>query len=544
MADEDMIQSLPDFGPTPTPHYSGYLDASAGCDLATNGPICKTHYWLALAETSPLSKPVVLWLNGGPGSSSILGFMQELGPLLIDGQGGLMENPWSWTSLANLLVLESPLGVGYSHCSRQFSGKPCQNTDRYTASASRAALVDFFRKFPALRERDLYVTGESYAGVYSSSLNLKGIAVGDPCTDDTAQAESMDSLWYANKYGLMDEETYDLLWNTCLVRLPNLMSKGGSHLLRANINRELRVIVDPVHRRRRARELYHEVVLDGAFEKISQQRECTVALRKFLMSSSNYLSQSWKDLYIDDYSLFAPIWLKDDEHQAIYLSRPDVRRALHVEDAPTDTWPTPPVGFHYTSEYNACNFNDTPLFTSMVDIYREVAPQLRKTWIYNGDTDPCVSYEGTREAVKQIRFKELDGGAYRPWFYNHTQASLQILAQKSPLFGPNLVVQGLGSQLGGQVVDYEEGLKFVTFHGSGHMVPQFRPQAALHFLERFLGEDGLAPLLPNNETLAELDIIDFHKEMDDWTEVAKGSSYVNPTPLHNNDGVETNVALQ
>lgn len=111
---EDLIEELPSFGKTPTPHYSGYLDASKGCDIFTNGPICKIHYWLALAEDDPMNKPVVLWLNGGPGSSSLLGFLQEEGPLLINATGGLMVNPWSWTKLVNLVAIEAPMGVGYS----------------------------------------------------------------------------------------------------------------------------------------------------------------------------------------------------------------------------------------------------------------------------------------------------------------------------------------------------------------------------------------------------------------------------------------------
>ena len=74
----------------------------------------KIHYWLALAEEDPMSKPVVLWLNGGPGSSSLLGFLEEEGPLLMNATGGLMVNPWSWTKLVNLVAIEAPMGVGYS----------------------------------------------------------------------------------------------------------------------------------------------------------------------------------------------------------------------------------------------------------------------------------------------------------------------------------------------------------------------------------------------------------------------------------------------
>ena len=137
-----------------------------------------------------------------------------------------------------------------------------------------------------------------------------------------------------------------------------------------------------------------------------------------------------------------------------------------------------------------------------------------------------MSYEGTRLAVKQILLDELDGGGYRPWFYNQTAAPLDILATKSALFGPNLVVQDMGAQFGGEVVDYEQGLAFVTFHGSGHMVPQFRPQAALHFLNQFLKGQPLSPLLPKNATLAKLSNHDFRSAIDEWTESAMKEPYV------------------
>jgi len=219
---EDLVEYLPGYGVPPTPMFSGYLDATKGCDLEANGGYCRLHYWMALAEDDrddPTDKPVVLWLNGGPGSSSILGFLEENGPVLINATGGLMDNPWSWTKVANLIALEAPVGVGYSYCANQYeSGKTCKNTDKFTASASGEALRDLFtNKFPELASNDFFITGESYAGVYIPTLtkylldhapevNLKGIAVGDPCTDNTAQADSMDSLWYSYHYGLMDEQ--------------------------------------------------------------------------------------------------------------------------------------------------------------------------------------------------------------------------------------------------------------------------------------------------------------------------------------------------
>lgn len=553
----DLVEELPDFGRTPTPHFSGYLDGSDGCNVQVNGPECQIHYWFALAECDAASAPVVLWLNGGPGSSSLLGFLQELGPLMMNAKGGLMENPYGWTKYVNLLAIEAPIGVGYSYCSRQKDhGKPCQNTDRYTASTSRAALVDFFtHKFPEFAKNDFFITGESYAGVYiptlskeildHTTINLKGIAVGDPCTDNKAQEESMDSLWYSHKYGLVDDEVYDLLWNKCDIRLPNLMTRGGVHHVVHELNRELHEIHDLHQRRDRAKALFHEVVLGDNFRKIQHSSECTIAFRKYLLSSSNGLSQSWIDLYVDDYSLFAPVSSLEDEQMAAYMSRDDVRKALHVEHAPTTTWPEASVGFDYFKEYDACNWQDEVVLkgVSMVDIYKEIVPKLERTWIYNGDTDPCVSYEGTRLAVKQIQVNELDGGGYRPWFYNQTAASMSVLAEKAALFGPNLVAQNMGSQFGGEVTDYEMGLKFITFHGSGHMVPQFRPQASLHFLQKFVNNELLSPLMPLNRTLAEISEEEFRSMADAWTEEAMRPPFVTLDDRRggkNNNAEETN----
>jgi serine carboxypeptidase-like clade I len=179
---EDLVEFVPGYGRPPTTQFSGFLNATEGCDTSINGNYCYLHYWLAMADmgdnddksgedvdVNAPPPPVILWLNGGPGSSSILGWLTELGPLLMNATGGLMKNPYSWTKApAHVLALEAPVGVGYSYCERQVTeNKPCQNTDRYTASASRAAMVDFFtNKFPELQSSDFYITGESYAGVY------------------------------------------------------------------------------------------------------------------------------------------------------------------------------------------------------------------------------------------------------------------------------------------------------------------------------------------------------------------------------------------
>lgn len=75
---------------------------------------------------------------------------------------------------------------------------------------------------------------------------------------------------------------------------------------------------------------------------------------------------------------------------------------------------------------------------------------------------------------------------------------------------------------------YSTSDKFLlsVLQSSGHMVPQFRPQAALHMLDKFLQNEMLSPLLPSNQTIGTSDEKDFKNMMEKWTESAKATPYV------------------
>lgn len=174
-----------------------------------------------------------------------------------------------------------------------------------------------------------------------------------------------------------------------------------------------------------------------------------------------------------------------------------------------------------TPFFVVCRLTQDSIIASVPDSHSVVLPVP-----FSGDTDPCVSYEGTRTAIERVGFAEIDGGGYRPWFYNHTATSIDVLAEKSALFGPDLLVQSTGAQFGGEVVNYQHGLSFLTVHGSGHMVPQFRPQASLHIIQKLVLYKDLSPLMATNKTLSKMCAGCFVEEMNDWTDKAKGSPYV------------------
>jgi len=526
---DDAVLNLPGYGMPPSAQWSGFLNASAA------EPGTMLHYWYAQVEApaEPAEAPVVLWLNGGPGSSSILGMMQEQGPLLINATGGLMRNPYAWTKQANLLILESPGGVGYSYCAAMKTGGNCANTDISTAAAARAALQDFFTsKFPELRSNSFFITGESYAGVYIPTLteeillhapeiNIKGIAVGDPCTDVKSQSESMDMLWYSHKNGFVPDDDFDFLWNTCNYRRPSFLARG-SWLREASGWAAAPPLVKA-----------SSPPLDA-----TTAAKCQTAFRRYLATTSKGMSQEWPHAYINNLDLFTDASALDwslpgteNYYQAQWMNSPEVKKALHLESSPAAQWPGPSEGWKYTSSYAACNADAPEGTESMIDFYRRIAPKLDTTIVFNGDVDPCVSYEGTRVAIQKIGFAVLAGGAYRPWFFDKKGASIETFMEKPSLFGPDLELRDAGAQFGGHVVDYENSLSFATVHGSGHMVPQFRPQAAEMLLHRLLSGSSFSPLLPTDEELGSMTQAQFDAAVDDWTQAAKDyATAVSPPP--------------
>ena len=63
----------------------------------------------------PGTDPILIWFNGGPGCSSLLGFMQEHGPWVLEDEATTVtQNPYPWIQNASMIYLESPAGVGFS----------------------------------------------------------------------------------------------------------------------------------------------------------------------------------------------------------------------------------------------------------------------------------------------------------------------------------------------------------------------------------------------------------------------------------------------
>ncbi|XP_010531651.1 PREDICTED: serine carboxypeptidase-like 29, partial [Tarenaya hassleriana] len=163
--EQDRVSKLPGQGFNVSfAHYSGYVTVHEKSGRAL-------FYWFFEAVEDPDSKPLLLWLNGGPGCSSIgYGLAEEIGPFHIKPDGKtLYLNPYSWNQVANVLFLDMPVGVGFSYSNT--SSDLLTNGDKRTAQDSLKFLLKWLDRFPKYKERDFYIAGESYGGHYIPQLS-------------------------------------------------------------------------------------------------------------------------------------------------------------------------------------------------------------------------------------------------------------------------------------------------------------------------------------------------------------------------------------
>lgn len=221
---EDLVRDLPGLdGSLDVRMYSGYLKPTQADSV---------HYLFVESEWKE-SDPLVLWLNGGPGASSLMGAFTELGPYIVNGEKSLMPNPFGWNKVANVLFLESPTGVGFSYCEAMLNGEACKHNDTSTANLNFLSLKYFVEhKFPEFRGRDFMIWGESYAGVYvptladlvysagdALDLNFLGFGVGDPCTDDKTQTFTRHlnfNFEFAMGKGFVAQTNYKYITDNCI----------------------------------------------------------------------------------------------------------------------------------------------------------------------------------------------------------------------------------------------------------------------------------------------------------------------------------------
>ena len=155
----------------------------------------------------------MVWLQGGPGASSLYGLFIENGPFDADVDLNLVARDLSWTNTHNMLYIDNPVGTGFSFTDDE-AGYATNQDD--VARDLYSALTQFLTAFEMFQDNEFFVTGESYGGKYVPAItykiheenptaelkiNLKGMSIGDGFVDPINQADFGDFLY---NVGLID----------------------------------------------------------------------------------------------------------------------------------------------------------------------------------------------------------------------------------------------------------------------------------------------------------------------------------------------------
>ncbi|GER44501.1 serine carboxypeptidase [Striga asiatica] len=223
LKNNDLITELPGQPPVNFSQYSGYVTVNPSTGRAL-------FYYFVEADPEKSSEfPLLLWLNGGPGCSSLgLGAMEELGPFRVNSDGkSLYKNDNAWNLVANVLFLETPAGVGFSYSNTTTDYE--KSGDKQTAIDNYVFLLKWLKRFPEYKDREFYIAGESYAGHYVPQLaqtilhhnkksgrpiiNLKGMIIGNAAIND--DTDDLGMIEYFQTHALISKETLNQYLEYC-----------------------------------------------------------------------------------------------------------------------------------------------------------------------------------------------------------------------------------------------------------------------------------------------------------------------------------------
>ena len=449
--------------------YSGYLKTKIdGNEL---------FYLYAPSQNSPSTDPIILWLNGGPGCSSLFGFLAEVGPVVSDNFANeFFKNPYSWNNNANLLAIEQPAGVGFS----KTSNPKYLWTDDDTADNLLYAVKDFLNEFN-LKDRDFYISGESYAGVYipflathmledtstTDKVNLRGVLIGNGLTDfDTDVERSMVEFGFY--HGLISSETFDIFKRNCPHK-PDELTPGEDQnqneekndgFYPRNVTHKCNEIRNLIRQNLDGSDIYGIYRLCPSRSRLSQNDplylNSKMTMRQTILEKLKQYKKIQNNLNNDNLKELEPendVWPSGcgkDLTFDRFLNEQTVKKKLAVFDE-SITW-TQCFGVNYTMSDSFKFYYETML--KFPDV---------KVWVFSGTEDGVLPTLGTMRWIDKLGFTVET--KWRQW--------------------------KVGNQVAGYAQKYQEGLVIVTVKGAGHMVPQDQRASAYNMVTAFF--NGVLP---------------------------------------------------
>ncbi|KAI1099278.1 carboxypeptidase S1-like protein B [Jackrogersella minutella] len=482
--------------------YAGYVHLPPG-SLADLGdeqdyPI-NTFFWFFEARNDPENAPLSIWLNGGPGSSSLYGLFTENGPCYINSDSNSTTlSEWAWNTDVNMLFLDQPTQVGFSYDTLQNVTKdlvsrevvklnesdaipeqnatllvgtyPSQNRNQTAKGTRNAAIAvwhfaqSWFQEFPGYHPNDsrISIATESYGGRYGPEfaaffeeqnqkiengtwndndgenyiLNIDSLILINSCIDRQVQWPSYPHIAYNNTYGI---ETVN---ETTYLGMVDALERPGGCREQIEDCRTLALVYDP-----------DNIGVNETVNQVCSDAEtfCSNNVRNpyNMYSGRNYYDYA----SIDPNPFPAPFY-------NLYLNQPHVQRAIGV-----------PVNFTQASPVVASAFRgigDYPRPGWLEDIAYLLENGVKVHLMY-GDRDFACNWiggEAVSLAVNYSGTERFRGAGYTDIVVNETYVGGQV------------------RQLG--------NFSFSRVYQAGHEIPAFQPETSYKMFHRALFNADIA----------------------------------------------------
>ncbi|XP_037429158.1 serine carboxypeptidase-like 7 isoform X4 [Triticum dicoccoides] len=496
-----VVTHLPGFdGPLPFYLETGYV----GVEEETGAEL---FYYFAKSERSPGTDPVILWLTGGPRCSGFSGFAFEVGPVkyvrapYTGVLPRLVQNPLSWTKMASIIFLDSPVCSGFSYARdpkgcdvgdyssslqvQRFLNKvrielahcPVNNSVLSTDRSMAGCLcVQWFTHHPQYLSNPFYLGGDSYAGkvipliaTYMSQgtekrdqplINLKGYLIGNPITEP--KFDKNFQVQGAHGFGIISDQIYEAAMKNC---------KGN--------------YVNP------ANQLCAEVLetVDSLISEIADAhvlyKKCVVAMpepiddairRKFLLEESIEPNEAPGRPTVDCFTYgyyLAYLWMNNKM----------TRDALRIKEGTVGEWVRCKKEVPYTQ--------DMP---SSIPYHRNLTTRGYRALVYSGDHDLQVPQLSTQAWIRSLNFSIVDD--WRAWHLDGQAAGFTITYANKLTFATVKVI--LFSSFRSCFLSIEplchscnRAHNRLLVQGGGHTAPEYQPEECFAMAQRWLDNKPL-----------------------------------------------------
>ncbi|KAK4663742.1 hypothetical protein QC763_611100 [Podospora pseudopauciseta] len=397
---------------------SGYIRISENINL---------FFWFFESRNSPATAPLALWLNGGPGCSSMLGLFVEHGPCRFpDGSPAGSDpvlNEESWNSYANMLYLDQPVGVGFSYGVGQVNATTQGSVYVWTF------LQAFLAAKPELAKSQFGLFTESYGGHYGPDI-VRFIQQQNKVVDqNVSNAVKIDIIALGINNGWVDPK----------LQFPAYLDFGLTNNYRQLVNQSQYSTGITLYQQRCVPALQNCTVTTGTAEDCNHAHNtCYDALGLFTVELQRF------DLYdVRRVDTWTGIPGTDMYHE--YLARSDVKDAIGAQ-----------------RDYTECSDVAWGLFDSTGDPSRSFLGELSevvqsgvRVLLWAGDADYLCNWMGNLAVANAIDYSgQLD-------FVKRGMSAYQV---NGTSFGEFKTV---------------ENLSWLRVYSAGHLVSSDQPRAAL-----------------------------------------------------------------